>query len=210
MLRVYPLNTMLNIEILYGYRSMLTTNSISDSGINYNKSKETATVTFRIDKVVLDKIRAEASRHDASLNSFLNQILREFTEWDMFMPYAGSIPVAKPIVVQMFQKLTKDEIQDLATKIGKNAIEDMVLFMKGNIDLDTFLKWLEIRMKNCSVDINHIVENNKHTYIMKHDLGENWALYNKAMLETIFKELFEMPFSFRIHNNTILIFEVRR
>ena len=115
---------------------MLTTNSISDSGINYNKSKETATVTFRIDKVVLDKIRAEASRHDASLNSFLNQILREFTEWDMFMPYAGSIPVAKPIVVQMFQKLTKDEIQDLAIKIGKNAIEDMVLFMKGNIDLD--------------------------------------------------------------------------
>jgi hypothetical protein len=189
---------------------MLTTNSISDSGINYNKNKETATVTFRIDKVVLDKIRAEASRHDASLNSFLNQILREFTEWDMFMPYAGSIPVAKPIVVQMFQKLTKDEIHDLAIKIGKNAIEDMVLFMKGNIDLDTFLKWLEIRMKNCSVDINHIVENNKHTYVMKHDLGENWALYNKAMLETIFKELFEMPFSFRIHNNTILIFEVQR
>jgi hypothetical protein len=189
---------------------MLTTNSISDSGINYNKNKETATVTFRIDKAVLDKIRAEASRHDASLNSFLNQILREFTEWDMFMPYAGSIPVAKPIVVQMFQKLTKDEIQDLAIKIGKNAIEDMVLFMKGNIDLDTFLKWLEIRMKNCSVDINHIVENNKHTYVMKHDLGENWALYNKAMLETIFKELFEMPFSFRIHNNTILIFEVQR
>ena len=84
---------------------MLTTDSVSGPEINYNKSKETATVTFRIDKVVLDKIRAEASRHDTSLNSFLNQILREFTEWDMFMPDAGSIPVAKPVVVQMFQKL---------------------------------------------------------------------------------------------------------
>jgi hypothetical protein len=29
---------------------MLTTNSISDSGTNYNKGKETATVTFRIDR----------------------------------------------------------------------------------------------------------------------------------------------------------------
>ncbi len=206
---MYSLNTMSCIEY-YVHSIMLATNSLSDSGTNYNKSNETATVTFRIDKSVLDKIRREATRHNVSLNSFLNQILKEFTEWDMFMPDAGSIPVAKPIVVQMFQKLTKDEIQNLATKIGKNAIEDMVIFMKGSMDLDSFLKWLEVRMKNCSVDINHIVEKNKHTYIMKHELGENWALYNKTMLETIFKELFEIPFDIRIHNDAILIFEIQK
>ena len=54
---------------------MLTTDSASGPEINHNKGKETATVTFRIDKVVLDRIRAEASRHDISLNLFLNQIL---------------------------------------------------------------------------------------------------------------------------------------
>jgi hypothetical protein len=98
----------------------------------------------------------------------------------------------------------------MAIKIGKKAIEDMVLFMNGSIDLDSFLKWLEIRMKNCSVDINHIVNDSKRTYIMKHDLGENWALYNKTMLETIFKELFEKPLSIRIHNSTMLMFEIQR
>lgn len=189
---------------------MLTTNSVANSGTNYTKSNESATVTFRIDKVVLDRIREEADHRDMSLNSFLNQILREFTEWDMFMPDAGSIPVAKPVVIQMFEKMTKDEIQDLAVKIGKNAIEDMVLFMRGSIDLDSFLRWIEVRMKNCSVDVNHIVDSNKHRYIMKHNLGENWALYNKTMLETIFKELFEIPFSFQIHNGTMLIFEIQR
>ncbi|HEY7078617.1 MAG TPA: hypothetical protein VH500_02880 [Nitrososphaeraceae archaeon] len=119
---------------------MLTTNSVSDSEANYNKSHETATITFRIDKTALDRIREEAGHRNVSLNSFLNQILKEFTEWDMFMPDAGSIPVAKPVVVQMFQKMTKDEIHDLAIEIGKNAIEDMVLFMKGSIDEDSFLK----------------------------------------------------------------------
>jgi len=128
----------------------------------------------------------------------------------MFMPDAGSIPVAKPVAVQMFQKMTKDEVQDLATKIGKNAIEDMIIFMRGRIDLESFLNWLEVRMRYCSVDINHIVEKNKHTYVMKHELGENWALYNKTMLEIIFRELFEIPFEIRIHNNAILIFEVQK
>jgi len=65
----------------------------------------------------------------------------------MFIPDIGSVPVAKPVVIQMFQKMKKDEIQDMVTTIGKNAIEDMVLFTKGNIDMDYFLKWLEIRMK---------------------------------------------------------------
>ena len=110
----------------------------------------------------------------------------------------------------MFQKLTRDERQNLATKIGKNAIEDIVIFMKGGVDLDSFLNWFEVRMKNCSVDINHIVDKNKHTYIMKHELGENWALWYKTTLETIFKELFERPFDIRIHNNAILIFEIQK
>ena len=38
---------------------MLTTDSASGPEINHNKGKETATVTFRIDKVVLDRIRAQ-------------------------------------------------------------------------------------------------------------------------------------------------------
>ena len=57
------------------------------------------------------------------------------------MPDAGSIPVAKPVAVQMFQKMTKDEVQDLATKIGKNAIEDMIIFMRGRIDLESLLNF---------------------------------------------------------------------
>jgi hypothetical protein len=65
-------------------------------------------------------------------------------------------------------------------------------------------------MENCSVDINHIMNNNKHTYIMKHDLGENWALYNKIMLETIFNELFKRSLNVQIHNNAMLMFDIQR
>jgi hypothetical protein len=61
--------------------------------------------------------------------------------------------------------------------------------------------------ENRSVDINHIVNDGKHTYIMKYDLGENWALYNKTLLESILKELFERPLNIRIHNTTMLLFE---
>jgi len=187
------------------------TNHILDSIINHKKgNNKSETITFRIDKAVLDRIRGEAYRHNMSLNSFLNQILTEFTEWNMFRPTSG-IPVAKQVVAQIFQKMNKDEIQNLAANSGKDAIEDTYLFMRGNnIDLNSFLKWLEIRMKNCSVDISHIVGDSKQTYIMKHELGENWSLYNKIILEAIFRELFQESFNIEIRNDTVLMLEVQR
>jgi hypothetical protein len=194
---------------------MTSSVSMPKAGIS-NKTKKsaisnsTSNMTFRIDKNVFDRFRIEASNHNMSINSFLNQTLREFTEWNMFMPTLG-IPIPKPIVVQIFQKMDKDEIQNLATGIGKNGIEDMRLFTRGDsIDLDSFLNWFETYMKKCSVIVNHISESNKDKYIMKHGLGENWSLYIKTILEIISKKLVERSVNIEIYSNSILIFEIRR
>jgi hypothetical protein len=65
-------------------------------------------------------------------------------------------------------------------------------------------------MKKCSVAVNHIVENGRHRYIMRHNLGKNWSLYNKAILESILKEFSSRPFKIEIHNDTILMFEIQK
>ena len=63
------------------------------------------------------------------------------------------------------------------------------LFMKSKIDLASFLSWLDVRMRNLSVEISHTVEGSTHTYILKHDLGENYSLFQKTVLELIFNDV---------------------
>lgn len=48
---------------------------------------------------------------------------------------------------------------DLAKRIGKDAIKDIALFMKGKEDLNSFMSWLELRFKKCGAEVSHVYEN---------------------------------------------------
>lgn len=89
---------------------------------------------------------------------------------------------------ELFKRLSKQEIVELATGVSKSATNDAALFMK-KMNLDSFLAWFEVRMKSSAVETSHNVEHNVHTYILKHDLGENYSLFQKTVLELIFSEV---------------------
>jgi hypothetical protein len=51
------------------------------------------------------------------------------------------IPIAKPIVVELFKKMSKEEISSMAVNIGKDVVYDTTLFIKNRMDLGSFLSW---------------------------------------------------------------------
>lgn len=168
-----------------------------------SEPKKTSTITLRIDDHVMRILRAEAEQSGISLNSFINQALKRFVEWDIYQSRVGMIPIAKPIVIELFNKMSKEETTHMALNIGKNAVHDIALFMKNKMDLNSFLSWLEARMKSSSIEINHSIENDLHIYMMKHDLGENWSLYHKVVLEVMFNEVFGKAIDITISKTTI-------
>lgn len=167
-------------------------------------SKKTITMTFRIDEEVLSKLRSESERKEISLNTCVNQVLRRFVEWDMYESKVGMIPIAKPIVQALFENMSEDEIAEMAKKVGKNAVHDIAFFMKSKMDLESFLSWLETRMKNSSsVEFSHSLKDDRHVYVIKHDLGRNWSLYHKLMLELIFSEALQRRVNVVITDTTM-------
>lgn len=82
-------------------------------------NRKAKTISFRIYEDILDKIDSEAKRREISLNKFTNQIFKNFLDWDMLQSQAGMIPVAKPVIAEIFEKMTKEEIVDLAKRVGK-------------------------------------------------------------------------------------------
>lgn len=155
-----------------------------------NVNRKTVTMTFRLDESIVNKRRNEANYREVSLNTLVNQVLKRFVEWDVFESKVGMIPIAKPLVIKLFESMTEDEIVGMANSIGKNAAKDIALFMKNKIDIYSFLSWFELRMKNSSAEIKHEVEkDNTHVYIVRHNLGKNWSLNHKIVLELIFNDL---------------------
>ncbi|AFS83133.1 hypothetical protein [Candidatus Nitrosopumilus sediminis] len=162
------------------------------------QKRKTETMSFRLDSHVLDKIRAESESEGVSLNVLANKIFSRYVDWDMFEPKVGMIPVAKPIVSALFQKLSEQETIELAKQIGQSIVSDISTFMKGSMDIDSFVSWFVTRMKISDFDMNHTINDSKHTYIIKHDLGYNWSLYHKTVLELIFNNVLEKKIDFQI------------
>lgn len=158
--------------------------SIRDDG------KRTVTVTFRLNENTITTLRAESERRHMSLNTMINQILQDFTAWYMFEPKIGMVSLFKPVVAELFKKLTEQQLIEVAATVGKEATTDATLFMKRKVDLDSFLSWLEVRMRTSSIEISHNSKESNHTYVFKHDLGKNFSLFQKIMLELIFEEVF--------------------
>jgi hypothetical protein len=51
------------------------------------------------------------------------------------------------------------------------------------IDVDSFVSWYLERMKSCSIIVeNNDIESHK-MYILRHELGYNWSLLHKTILE---------------------------
>lgn len=164
------------------------------------------TMTFRIDESVVDVLRSESEKRQISLNTLVNQILRRYTEWDMYETKVGMIPIARPLVSALFEYMDKKEIVDMAEKVGKNSVHDIVLFMKSRIDLQSFMLWFEMRIRTSSIEFNHNrLANGRHTYIIKHDLGYNWSLYHKTILEMTFNEVLQKRIDITITPTTMTL-----
>jgi hypothetical protein len=146
-------------------------------------------MTFRLDESLITTLRSESERQHISLNTMVNQIIQRFVEWDMYESKVGLISMLKPVVAELFKKTDKQEIIELARSIGKNATNDAALFMKNKMDLDSFLSWLEVGMRNSSVEIKHNIDESTQTYILRHELGVNYSLFYKTILESIFNDI---------------------
>lgn len=160
-------------------------------------------MTFRIDENVIKILRSESKRNQITLNSLVNQLLKRYVEWDMYEPKVGFIPIAKPIVIELFSNRSYEEISTMAKEIGIDVVHDIALFMKNRMDLDSFLSWFERRMASSLTETNHTLQDGYHVYVLKHELGKNWSLYHKIIIELMFNKIFNKTVSVTVSSTTI-------
>lgn len=169
-------------------------------------SKKTSTITFRLDEDTIKRLRTVSGKKQVSTNTLVNQALRQFLDWGMYEPTSGFVLINKHVFTNIFGKLKQKEIVDVASRVGKDEVKNIAMFMKGKIDIESFLSWFEIRMINSAVQVSTIHEDSFHRYVMKHELGKNWSLYHKIVLESIFAEVFHKKMDVKI-DKTIISFE---
>jgi len=171
------------------------------------RSRDFVTMTFRINREIIESFRKESETSGISINALVNQVLWHYIEWDSFELRIGMVPFPKIVLGKLFSELTDDQIIKLASSVGKDTAIDMAMFMRGRMDLLVFISWIEARMRNSGFEAVHRVDSVKeiHTITIKHDLGKNWSLYVRTMLQSILVDFFKKEPEFIVSDSMLLL-----
>lgn len=181
------------------------------------QTHKTRSITFRLDSEVVESLQKEADNREITLNVLVNQVLKRYNDWDAMEIKLGMMPVPKVLLTTLIDKAIsiarkegmkdveryRDEIIKEAAKIAFDLMKDSVLFMKNKYNLWVVLAALQEYMKVSGIKSDHRMEGStKHIFVIQHELGENWSLFTKELLNLIFENLANVKAEISITPNT--------
>jgi len=166
------------------------------------KNDKTETITARINKNTLNKIRSYAKSENTTINSTINQLLSHAVDWDIVASKTGWIPIPKDILIAFFDKLEDSIIMNVAEESGKHISKDLVLAMRGKVDVKEWISILRSRAKASGFHFSEMEEDDHFKFVMKHDMGRKWSIYFLTYYNSSFKVL-NCDIDCEITNNTI-------
>ncbi|HEY7569792.1 MAG TPA: hypothetical protein VH796_00360 [Nitrososphaeraceae archaeon] len=154
--------------------------------------KKSESVTFRIESKALEKLRREAEQKDISANTLVNKLIKDHINWHTNAAKAGFISVRRPFVSKVIKYLPEEEIISLANYVAKTANKDSLLLMRKEYTLRSALDFLESWIKISEYPYRHEEtdnDQNKHSYVIQHDMGIKVSLYLASLYQFLFDEL---------------------
>ena len=154
-----------------------------------DKIEKTETITARIGKKTLDKLRSYAKSENTTINSAINQLLSHAVDWDVVAAKTGWVPIPKDVLISYFEKLDDSTVMEVAEMSGKNVPRDLLLAMRGKFDVGEWISILRSRAKAAGFHFHEMPEDDHVMFIMKHDMGAKWSIYFQTYYDAAFKAL---------------------
>ena len=148
-------------------------------------------VTFRIESEALRNLRREAGQKDISTNTLVNKLIKDHLNWHSNAAKAGFISIRRPFISKIVKYLPEQEIISLAEYVAKTA-KDSILLMKNEYTIKSALELLESWMKISGVPYRYEEtknDQNKHSYVIQHDMGMKVSIYLASLFQLLFDEL---------------------
>ena len=151
------------------------------------KSKNES-ITFRIYSESVTRLRKDANDEDISVNTLVNQILRNHIEWHCVASKAGFISVRRGFVKAMIDKLSEEEVKMLAREIATTSNRDFLMILRNKVSLESAIDFVESWLRTSGfVYRRESNTSGKYSFVIQHDMGRKWSLY----LGELYKHLFE-------------------
>ena len=122
----------------------------------------------------------------------LNQIVKEHLNWHANAPKAGFVAVRRLLITNLISYLSEQEIISVAENVAKTTNKDSILLLEKEYTMKSALDFIEswIRISGYTYRHEEIDDGqNRHIYLIQHDMGIKWSIYLANLYQFLFDEL---------------------
>jgi hypothetical protein len=166
-------------------------------------------ISFRLPRNILYKLRQEAKQKEISLDTLMTQIAKQHSEWYVNASQIGFVSVRKSLIMKLLDEVGDDEkIKEIAREVA-TASSDTLLLLKEqyNIPMKSTLDFIESWIKEAGYPYIHDisgVDQKIHHLVIHQDMGLKWSIYLSEILRNLFEELFNVrKVQFEITDNIV-------
>jgi len=168
------------------------------------QKQATEGITFRIPSNSIKQLREESKKRQVSLNTLVNQILKDHLDWYTLAAQARMFHVPRSTFSRIVDNLTEEELSKHAVDIAKKDFVDIGLLLRGEFTLSSFLNILENWSRISSIPYKHEINNDVHNFIIQHDMGRNFSFLIRELYRYILERMFERKSDFTITDSTVM------
>lgn len=176
---------------------------LSQGGFVSKRKQQTESLTLRIDKGLIDKLRKESEQKMVSINSLTNQIIKSYIKWYSPAQRAGIMFVPKCLLIPLINTLAEYQILNIADEFRKSGYEETLLMMSKEyslpVILDLFDSWLNVS----NMQFDRESSENSLTYIINHGMGKKWSLFLEKVFWYMVKDLDLTGATFDVTDGTV-------
>lgn len=174
-------------------------------GPDISPRSKTNCMTFRITSERLGHLHKESEAKNISLNTLVNQIVKEHLDWHCLAAQAKLYYLPKSFLIRIINQLNEDQLCEIAQDTAKNDLVDISLFLKGGFSIASLSNIAETWLWITKMPYRYEINENKCKIIIEHDMGLKYSYLIKEISRYILEVAFETQTSCNITDNTVVL-----
>jgi len=147
----------------------------------------TVAKSFRVNEKALEALQEEANRQRISVNTLVNQLLLDYSEFGRFLQRVNAIRMSRKTFSEILTAVPEDGLIKAAQTAGKSAPTALIASKWGRITLNSVLEFIHDLSAYANLfEYYEKNEGERWTVTLMHELGSKWSTFLNHYLSEAF------------------------
>jgi hypothetical protein len=151
---------------------------------------KTISKSFRVDEAAAQAVEKEATALNVSTNTLVNQILKQFADFDRFARRMNTVKVSGSVFRSLLEQIESDKIIEVAKAAGSSIPQAFAISKNGKAGVDSLLDYVRSSAMYAHLfEFNEAIDGEKRLVTLVHDFGLNWSIFLVHYITAMFYQI---------------------